>query len=92
MFKYIYILIRCLIFDDSRKLNPSFDLYAHLEENMKARLKHSSTNLKLTQSSQFHTIESLHCIVQEFASERDFTWKLLYNFISQDGLRETLDM
>ena len=39
----------------------------------------------------FYTIESLHCIFQEFLSDRDFTWKLLYNRVLQDEFRKTID-
>jgi hypothetical protein len=39
----------------------------------------------------FYTIESLHCMFQEFLSERDFTWKLLYNCVLLDKFRQTID-
>lgn len=48
------------------------------------------SNIKLT-LQDFYTIESLHCILQEFLSERDFTWKLLYNCVLQDEFRKTID-
>ena len=48
------------------------------------------SNIKPT-LQDFYTIESLHCILQEFLSERDFTWKLLYNFVLQDEFRKTID-